>query len=59
MKQEGGRYIKVNQKANLLYDPKLQMPVYLDEEFSFVPQLTVNKYTVQMKLISFGKSPTS
>ncbi len=59
MKQTGGRYIKVNQKANLLFDPKLQMPVYLDEEFSFVPQLTVNKYTVQMKLISFSKNPTS
>lgn len=58
MKQQGGRYVTVNQKANLLFDPKLGMPVYVDEEFTFVPRLTVNKYTIQMKLISFSKNPS-
>ena len=58
MKQQGGRYITVNQKANLLFDPKLATPVYVDEEFTFVPRLTVNRYTIQMKLISFSKNPS-
>jgi hypothetical protein len=58
MKQQGGRFITVNQKANLLFDPKLESPVYVDEEFTFVPRLTVNKYTIQMKLISFSKNPS-
>ena len=56
MKQKGGRYVTVNQKANLLFDPTLKMPVYVNEEFTFVPRLTVNKYTIQMKLISFSKT---
>ncbi|MGA8534625.1 MAG: hypothetical protein WB615_10995 [Candidatus Tumulicola sp.] len=56
MKQHGGRYVTVNQKANLLFDPKLGIPVYVDEEFTFVPRITVNRYTVQMKLISFSKN---
>ena len=58
MKQQGGRYITVNQKANFLFDPKLEMPVYIDEEFTFVPRLSINKYTIQMKLISFSKNPS-
>jgi hypothetical protein len=58
MKQQGGRYITVNQKANMFFDPKLQMPVYVDEEFTFVPRVTVNRYTIQMKLISFSKNPS-
>jgi hypothetical protein len=51
MKQQGGRYITVNQKANLLYDPRIKMPVFIDESITFVPQLSVNKYTIQLKLI--------
>lgn len=55
MKQQGGRYITVNQKANTLFDPHLKMPVYLDEELTFVPTMSVNRYTIQMKLISYKK----
>ncbi len=51
MKQQGGRYIAVNRKANILFDPHLKVPALVDEEFTFVPQLTVNRYTVEMKLI--------
>ncbi len=58
MKQQAGRNVTVNQKANLLFDPTLKMPVYVDEEFIFIPRLTVNKYTIQMKLISFSKNPS-
>ena len=58
MKQQGGRHITANQKANLLFDPKLGIPVYVDTEFTFVPRVTVNKYTIQMKLISYSKNPS-
>lgn len=58
MKQQGGRYVTANQKANLLFDPKLRMPVYVDEELTFVPRITVNRYTIQMKLISFSQNPS-
>ena len=53
MKQVGGRYIKVNQKANFLFDPRLKLPVFVDEELTFVPQVSVNKYTVELKLIQY------
>jgi hypothetical protein len=51
MKQVGGRYVTINQKANFLYDPHLKMPAFVDEQFTFVPRVTVNRYTVQLKLI--------
>jgi hypothetical protein len=51
MTQQGGRAIKVNQKANLLFDPHLKMPVYVDELITFVPRISVNQYTIEMKLI--------
>jgi len=51
MQQQGGRYIKVNQKAGVLYDPRIQMPVYVSELFTFVPRQTTNQYTVELKLI--------
>jgi hypothetical protein len=53
MKQQGGRYITVNQKANFAYDPRIHMPVYVDESITFVPRLSINSYTVQMKLIKY------
>jgi hypothetical protein len=55
MKQQSGRYVKVNQKANLLFDPHLQTAVYVDEDLTFVPRMTVNRYTVELKLISYSK----
>lgn len=51
MKQEGGRYIIVNEKANILFDPRIHMPVYVDELITFVPRLSVNSYTIELKLI--------
>ena len=51
MKQQGGRDLTVNQKANVLFDPRIQMPVLVDEEVNLVPRLNVNRYTVQLKLI--------
>lgn len=51
MKQQGGRYIIVNQKANIAYDPRIKIPVVVDEELTFVPRLSVNRYTVQLRLI--------
>jgi len=51
MKQQGGRDLTVNQKANVLFDPRIQMPVLVDEEVNLVPRLSVNQYTVELKLI--------
>jgi len=55
MKQQGGRYLTVNQKANIAYDPRINMPVYVDEAITLVPRLSVNQYTVEMKLIQTGQ----
>lgn len=51
LKQEGGRYTEVSQKATFLYDPRIQMPVYVDAVMRVVPQQSVNSYSVEMKLI--------
>lgn len=51
MKQQGGRYITVNQQATIAYDPRIQVPVLVDEALTFVPRLTVNQYTIQLRLI--------
>lgn len=50
MKQQGGRQITVNQTANMAYDPRINVPVFIDEAISFVPRLSVNQYTVQLRL---------
>lgn len=49
--QQGGRAVTAKHKANILYDPRIQMPVYVDELITFIPRITVNDYTIQMKLI--------
>lgn len=51
MKQQGGRSITVNQKANIAFDPRIQVPVFIDEEITFIPRLSINRYTIQLKLI--------
>jgi len=51
MKQKGGRYITVNQKTSLAFDPRIQVPVLIDETLTFVPPQSINRYTVQLKLI--------
>jgi hypothetical protein len=55
MKQQGGRYVTVSQKANILFDPRIQMPVYVDELMRLVPQMSVSSYSIEMKLISTRK----
>ncbi|MBV8602819.1 MAG: hypothetical protein JO359_14745, partial [Candidatus Eremiobacteraeota bacterium] len=51
MNQQGSRDVTVNQKANILVDPRLQIPVYVDELVTFGPRMGINKYTVETKLI--------
>jgi hypothetical protein len=51
MNQQGGRFIKVNQTVNVLYDPRIKMPVLVNEVLTFVPRLTVSTYSVELKLI--------
>jgi hypothetical protein len=51
MKQQGGRYLELSEQANLLFDPRIQMPVYVNGLFRFVPQMSINSYSVEMKLI--------
>jgi hypothetical protein len=51
MKQQGGRFITANQKANILFDPRIKMPVYVNALLRLVPQQSVSSYSVDMKLI--------
>jgi len=51
MTQQGGRRIVANQQANILFDPRLNVPVYVDELLTFVPQVNTDRYTVELKLI--------
>ncbi|MBV8530086.1 MAG: hypothetical protein JO104_02115 [Candidatus Eremiobacteraeota bacterium] len=51
MKEQGGRYITINQKASILFDPRIKMPVFVDEELNLVPRLSVDRYTLELKLI--------
>lgn len=50
MKEQGGRAITVNQKANIAFDPRIKMPVYVDEALNLVPRYGVDQYTVELKL---------
>lgn len=51
MKQQGGRYITAKQDANIAFDPRINTPVLVDELITFVPMLSVNQYTIQLRLI--------
>ena len=51
MKEQGGRQIVVNQNASILFDPRIQMPVLVDEESNIVPRLGLDRYVVELKLI--------
>lgn len=51
MKQQGGRYVTVNQQAGIAFDPRIKMPVLVDETITFVPRLSIAQYTIQLKLI--------
>ena len=54
MAQQAGRYIKANGKYNIVYDPRIKMPAIVNSQWTFVPRLTVNYYTVEMRLIRAG-----
>ena len=51
MKQRGGRYITANQTANILFDPRIKIPVLVNEVIRFVPQQSTSSYSVELKLI--------
>ena len=51
MKQQGGRQITANQKASLLFDPRIKTPVLINEVLTFVPQMSVSSYSIELKLI--------
>jgi hypothetical protein len=57
MKQQGGRYYTVNQKSTILFDPRLKIPVYLSENFKFVPQRNTNREEIELKLIKYSSTP--
>jgi hypothetical protein len=55
MKQQGGMNIVVDQKSDILFDPKLQVPAYVASNIMFVPSPSVsvnNQYAVELKLIT-------
>ena len=51
MKQHGGRHITTNENANIAFDPRIQVPALVNAEFTFVPTMSTNRYTVELKLI--------
>ncbi|HME80600.1 MAG TPA: hypothetical protein VKF82_00840 [Candidatus Eremiobacteraceae bacterium] len=51
LKQQGGRYTTIDQKAGILFDPRIKMPVYVSEVLRVIPQQSINSYTIEMKLI--------
>jgi len=51
--QQGGRYTKFSQKAGILFDPRIKMPVYVSQLLQLVPQQSVNSYSVELKLTSY------
>ena len=53
MKQEGGRYLVLNRKANIHFDPRIKLPVFVTELSTFVPQVTTNSYSIELKLIKY------
>lgn len=57
MAQQSGRYIKANGKYNIVYDPGYHVPAIVNSEWTFVPRMTVNYYTVELRLIRAGASP--
>ena len=59
MKQQGGRYYTVNQKSTILFDPRLKIPVYLSENFKFVPQRNTNREEIELKLIKYSSNPSA
>jgi hypothetical protein len=54
MAQQAGRYIKANGKYNIVYDPGIKVPAIVNSEWTFVPRMTVNYYTVALRLIQAG-----
>ncbi|HZV78897.1 MAG TPA: hypothetical protein VFF60_04710 [Candidatus Binatus sp.] len=53
LKQQGGRFVTVNQKSNVLFDPRIKTPVFVDASYNIVPRQSTNNYTVQLKLVKY------
>ena len=53
MKQEGGRYLSLNQKASIIVDPRINAPVFVTALMTPAPQLTVDRYSVQLRLVKY------
>lgn len=51
--QQGGRYVKINQKANILFDPRLKLPVLVNNLSVFVPQQSTASYSVDLNLVKY------
>lgn len=55
MNQQGGRYWKATEKANIAYDPVQKVPAIINEVRTHFPQLTVNNYdNIEMKLTTIS-----
>lgn len=55
LEQQGARYLKATEKANIGYDPVQKVPAIIDEVRTHFPQVSVkNNDTIQMKLISIS-----
>jgi len=53
VKQQGGRYIQLNQQANIVVDPRLKIPVLVSNLSRFVPQQSTSSYSVNLQLVKY------
>jgi hypothetical protein len=53
IKEQGGRYTNLTQEANILFDPRLKMPVLVTNLSRFVPQKTTSSYSIELKLAQY------
>lgn len=52
MNQKDARRFTLKQEANVVVDPRINVPVFVSELLTPVPQLNVNQYTVDLRLLS-------
>jgi hypothetical protein len=59
-RQQGGRYIKIEERANIIYDPQGDIPVYVSDLRTYFPQFSVynsNSVEVELKSAAMAAQP--
>ena len=53
LKQQGGRYTTFSQQENILFDPRIGIPVLVNQVSNIVPRQSTNNYQIEIKLIQY------